>query len=162
MPITDMTGIDWLKKLAAETLTTAPATDVQALAESSSTLALVPSNLAALGSTATFAGLVELATNAEAILGTDTVRAVTPAGAAAITAKVSIILFAGRNLIGACTATGLKVLDHILSVTGIVVGDVGDKSALFETVVTVADQIQQASNTDLSTHIYLALVLRKS
>jgi hypothetical protein len=155
-------GIDWMQDIQNATLTTAPASDAEALAKSATDKAITPGNLAAIGSTATFAGLVELATTAETIAGSDTARAVTPADVAAVTAKIDIILFAGRNLAGACTMAGVKVNDVVLSVTGIAVGDVGDKSALFETAITVADQIQQSSATDLSTHVYIALILRKS
>jgi len=157
-----MEGIDWKIKLEAATLTTAPASDAEALAKSATNRAITPGNLAVIGSTATFSGLVELATTAEAIAGSDTARAVTPAGVAAVTAKMDIISFAGRNLAGACTATGLRVGDIVLSVTGQVAADVGDKSSLFEGTITVADQIQQSSATDLSTRVYMALILRKS
>jgi len=158
----EIKGVDWMIQLENATLTTAPASDAEALSKAATDKAITPGNLAAIGSTATFAGLVELATAAEAIAGSDTARAVTPAGVAAVTAKMDIILFAGHNLAGACTMTGVKVNDVVLSVTGIAVGDVGDKAALFETAITVADQIQQVSATDLSAHIYIALILRKS
>ena len=74
--------------------------------------------------------------------------------------SLQLIAFAGKNGAGACTATGLAVGDKILSVTGVAAGTVGDQSALFETVVTVDDQIQQSSATNLSSNIYLALVLK--
>ena len=73
---------------------------------------------------------------------------------------LQLIAFAGKNGAGACTATGLAVGDKILSVTGVAAGTVGTQAALFETVVTVADQIQQSSDTNLSANLYLALVLR--
>ena len=59
------------------------ATDTEALAKTDTGKVLVASNLAAIGATATFAGLVELATTAEASGGSDTSRAVTAAGLAA-------------------------------------------------------------------------------
>lgn len=55
-------------------------TDAEALAKASTTVALTPSNLAALAATTTFAGLTEYATDAETQLGTSTTLAVTPAG----------------------------------------------------------------------------------
>ena len=73
---------------------------------------------------------------------------------------LQLIAFAGKNGAGACTATGLNVGDKILSVTGVAAGTVGDQSALFETVVTVDDQIQQSSDTNLSANIYNAFVLK--
>lgn len=73
-----------------------------------------------------------------------------------------IILFAGKNGAGACTATGLNAGDKILSVTGTVVGLVGDQSAGFESVVTVDDQIQQSSESNLSANLYMALILKMS
>jgi hypothetical protein len=155
-------GIDWANQLSAATLTTAPASDAQALAKSADDKAVTPANLAAIGSTATFSGLVELATTAEAIAGSDTDRAVTPAGVAAVTAKLDIISFSGKNGTGACTLAGVKVNDVVLSVTGQVAADVGDKASLFESAITVADQIQQSSASDLSTKVYMALILRKS
>lgn len=160
--MTELKGIDWKVQLESATLTTAPASDAQALAKTADDVALTPANLAALGSTAALAGLVELATSAEAIAGSDTARAVTPAALAAVTAKLDVISFTGKNGAGACTVTGLKVNDVILSVTGVASGEKGDQSASFETVVTVADQIQQSSESDLSTKVYLAFVLRKS
>jgi hypothetical protein len=162
-------GSDWEKRvndnfddLYAKTLTTAPASDAQALAKSATDKAVTPGNLAALGSTATFAGLVELATNAEALLGTDTVRCVTPANLLYVAGMRDIITFAGRNLAGVCTLVGVKAGDVVLSVTGLVAATVGDQSAKFETTITVNDQIQQSSATDLSTYIYMAYIQRKS
>ncbi len=74
--------------------------------------------------------------------------------------SLQLIAFAGKNGAGACTATGLAVGDKILSVTGVAAGTVGTQATLFETVVTVDDQIQQSSATNLSSNIYLALVLK--
>jgi len=106
--------------------------------------------------------LLAPASDAETITGTATDVAVTPAGLGAALARLELIAFSGRNLAGACVATGLKVNDVIYSVTGVVAADVGDQSALFESIVTVADQIQQVSATDLSAKVYHALVLRMS
>lgn len=191
-------GADWLVQLEGAELTTETASDAEALAKSASDVAITPANLAAIGSTATFAGLVELATDAEAITGTDTARAVTPANiqakvssatakgivelatnaeaqagvdtARAITAAnmahvigaTDIISFVGKNNTGACTATGLKVNDIILSITGLASGTAGDQSAKFEAAVTVNDQIQQTDAGNLSANVYMAFVKRLS
>lgn len=162
-------GSDWLEKLNANldlvdaaSLTTPPASNVQALAESSSTVALVPSNLAALGGTTSFAGLLALATNAIGLAGTDTAKALTAAILAYVLTQVKIESFMGHNLTGACTLTGVKIGDLVLGVTGIGSTLVGDLSGSFETTITVADQIQQSSNTDLHLNQYMVVILHKS
>lgn len=144
------------------------ASDAQAITGTLTDKVLSPKNLAAAATThvaaasATAAGKVELATDAEALAGADTERAVTPHGLAGAILKMDIISFAGKNNTGACTATGLKVSDIILSVTGVAAADKGDQSANFESVVTVADQIQQSAAGDLSTKVYMALIFRQS
>lgn len=60
------------------------ATDAEALAKSSTTVAVTPSNFAAMAATTGFAGLVELATVAEAQAGTSSTLAVTPEGVKAV------------------------------------------------------------------------------
>lgn len=131
--------------------------------------------------TTSVSGVVELATDAEAITGTDTARAVTPHALAAavpaasetVVGKVELatnaetipvadytISFTGHNGAGACTATGVAVNDVIFGVAGLT--DVGQADASFEAVVTVADQIQQASASDLSLKNFVALVYRPS
>ena len=158
--MTQLLGADWKLDLENATLTTAPASDAEALAKTKTDVAVTPGNLAAIGSTATFAGLVELATNAEALTGTDTARATTPANVAHVIGKLMPISFTGSDGAGACTATGLKVGDVILGVTNIT--DVGDASTDFEAAVTVNDQIQQSAAGNYSTTTLLALVLQKS
>ena len=103
---------------------------------------------------------MELATNAEALTGTDTARATTPANVAHVIGKLMPISFTGSDGAGACTATGLKVGDVILGVANITDG--GDASTNFEAVVTVNDQIQQSAAGNYSTTTLLALVLQKS
>lgn len=71
------------------------------------------------------------------------------------------ISFSGAAAAGACTAAGLEVGDRILAVTGLASATVGNQAANFESVVSVDDQIQQSSSSDLSNNVYLALVLRK-
>ena len=160
--MTQLLGADWKKDLENATLTTAPASDAEALAKTKTDVAVTPGNLAALGSTATFAGFVELATNAEALTGTDTARATTPANVAHVIGKLMPISFAGHDGAGACTATGLKIGDVVLGVTDITSGGEGNVSSDFESTITVDDQIQQSGSSDNSTETLLALVLRKS
>lgn len=71
---------------------------------------------------------------------------------------LKLAAFAGRNLAGACTLTNTKLGDIVL---GVVCSDGTDGTALFEAVITVADQIQQVSATDLSTKNYSVLLLKK-
>ena len=158
--MTQLLGADWKLDLENATLTTAPASDAEALAKTKTDVAVTPANLAALGSTATFAGLVELATNAEALTGTDTARATTPANVAHVIGKLMPIVFTGHDAAGACTALGLKIGDVVLGVTDITA--TGDVSSDFEATITVNDQIQQSGSGDYSTDALLALVLQKS
>lgn len=158
----NLEGIDWKQKLEDATLTTPPASDAEALAKTKNDVALTPENLAAMGSTATFAGLVELATNAESLVGTDSSRAITPDDLKYVANMRDILSFSGHNLAGACTLTGVKVGDVVLTVTGLAAGTVGDKSSSFESTITVADQIQQIAASDLSSNVYLAYIQRKS
>lgn len=194
----EIKGADWLVQLEGATLTTAPASDAEAIAKVATDVAVTPANLAAIGASATFAGLVELATDAETITGSATDRAVTPANiqakvatatakgivelatsaeviagsdtdrattAAGVHAKLikfNFLSFTGSSSSGACSIAGVKVSDLVVSVTGVVAADNGDQSALFESVITVADQIQQVSTGNLSSKQYLAAILRKS
>lgn len=61
-------------------------TDIEAQNKASTAVFLTPSNLAALGASLTFAGLVELATAAETQAGVSVTLAVTPAGLASVIA----------------------------------------------------------------------------
>lgn len=99
--------------------------------------------------------------------------AVTPAKQSPTGRKTSI--FRGKNGAGAITGlTGLAVGDRVESVTEI--GTAADKlllvgaantgaamatqpNALFEAAITVVDQLQQASATDLSGKVYLLTVI---
>lgn len=109
---------------------------------------------------ATKKGIVELATGPETIAVTDQARAVTPYGLGAALAKCFLISFTGHNAAGACTATSVAKGDVIFGVAGLT--DVGEFKSSFESVVTVADQIQQSSASNLSAKNYLALVYRPS
>lgn len=112
---------------------------------------------AAAAASTTAAGIVELATNAEALTGIDTARAVTPAALAAVTAGVKVISFDGINGAGACTLTGAVAGDKVIGVAGITA--VGDAASSFEATITVNDQIQQTAVGDLSANDYLAVLL---
>lgn len=104
-------------------------------------------------------GVVELATNAEAITGADAVRAVSPAALQAVFGKLKMISFDGRNGAGACTAASAVVGDKVLAAFGITDGALGAAKASFEAAVTVNDQIQQSSASNLSANDYVALLL---
>lgn len=108
---------------------------------------------------ATTAGNVELATDAEAKVATDTARAVTPANLAAMMLNVRVASFTGRNGAGACTLTGAAVGDRVVGVAGITAGSLGIVDSSFESTITVINQIQQSSASDLSTKGYLALLM---
>lgn len=135
------------------------ATEAETLAGTDTSRAVTPATLAALTSTTSRSGLVELATSAEALTGTDTARALTAAALRAVLTGIDIISFDGRNGAGACTATGAVVGDKVIGVFGITGGALGDASASFETTVTVTDQIQQSSGSNLSANDYVALLL---
>jgi trimeric autotransporter adhesin len=68
--------------------------------------------------------------------------------------------FTGRNGTGACTLTGAKVGDQVLSLTPRA-GGAGNRDA-FEAFITVADQIQQSSASNLSAVTYDVLLLVQS
>jgi hypothetical protein len=61
-----------------------------------------------------------VSTSAQAIAGTDNVTATSPLALAAVIAKLTPISFVGKNLAGACTLTGAKVGDTVVSVTGLI------------------------------------------
>jgi hypothetical protein len=107
-------------------------------------------------------GQTTFSSDAEVKAGTVTTKVTSPKTVATAVGMLTAINFVGKNGAGACTATGLKVDDVILSVTGVAAADVGDKSTLFESVVTVADEIQQSSASNLSTKVYTALIKRMS
>ncbi len=67
--------------------------------------------------------------------------------------------FTGHSGAGACTLTGALVGDVVLGVANMTDG--GDASASFEGTVTVADQIQQSSASNLSAKHFALLSLRR-
>ncbi len=58
--------------------------------------------------------------------------------------------FAGISGAGAIDLPGAKRGDKVQSLTGLTTGTTGDQSSAFETVISVDDQIQQTSTSDLS------------
>lgn len=138
------------------------ATDAEAITGTDTARAVTPHALAAAvpAASETAVGKVELATTAETVAVTDYTRAVTPRGLGGALAKLFLISFTGHNGAGACTANGVAVGDVIYAVAGLT--DVGAADASFEEVVTVVNQIQQASASDLSLKNFVALVYRPS
>jgi hypothetical protein len=65
--------------------------------------------------------------------------------------------FEGLSGAGSISLAGAAVGDTVTSLVGIV-GATGDQHTSFETVITVADQIQQSSTSDLSGKFYRALL----
>ena len=141
------------------------ATDAEAITGADTARAVTPANLAAAATThvaaasATVAGKVELATDAEAKTGTDTARAVTAANVRAVLTGLKTISFPGKNGAGAISAVGAVVGDKVIDAFGLTSGALGSVDTLYETTITVNDQIQQVSQSDLSTYIYVALLL---
>lgn len=68
--------------------------------------------------------------------------------------------FTGVASAGAITLTGVKVGDIVKGVANATDGT--NDSANFETVITVANQIQQTSASNLSTKKFVALVVAQS
>ena len=96
---------------------------------------------------ATAAGIVELATDAESRRpATIRPRAVTAAQLCdAVLTGIKTISFDGKNGAGACTASGAVAGMKVLGVFGMTAGALGNAAASFEATVTVNDQIQQSS-----------------
>lgn len=60
--------------------------------------------------------------------------------------------FTGKNGAGACTLTGAKVGARVMGVVNL--STPGDAASSFEGVITVADQIQQSSASNLSAAVF--------
>jgi len=138
------------------------ASDAETIAGVLDTKVVTPAGLQAKVASDAAKGIVELATNAEALTGTDAERALTAANLASVLGNLDLISFVGINGAGACTMTGVKVGDLVLAVTGAVAGDVGSQGTKFESAITVEDEIQQSDVGDLSNKVFVALILRKS
>lgn len=113
----------------------------------------------AAAASATAAGLVELATNAEARTGTDTARAVTPANVRNVLTGIKLYTFDGAAAAGAITLTGAAVGDIVLEVAGLTAGALGNANASFEATITVINQIQQVDAANLSANDYIVILL---
>jgi len=141
------------------------ATNAEAITGTDAARAVTPAALAAATTThvaaasATVAGKIEIATDAEAKTGTDTTRAVTAANARAVLTGIKLMSFTGRDGAGACTAVGAVAGDKVLYVAGLTTSALGNASASFEATITVNDEIQQSSVSDLSTNEYMAALL---
>lgn len=70
------------------------------------------------------------------------------------------VAFTGKNGTGACTATGAAVGDKVIGIVNLTDGTTA--TSLFESTITVANQIQQSSATDLSAKKFSLLVVAKS
>ncbi len=101
-----------------------------------------------------------LGTGAGAV-GSTSLAANAVTAAALATAALRMRSFAGHNGTGACTCVGLKVGDTVTSLLDVASPPFADAHASFEATITVNDQIQQTSASDLSTHVYLILVVAK-
>lgn len=68
-------------------------------------------------------------------------------------------LFTGKNGAGACTLTGAAVGDKVC---GMIINetDISDGSSSFESTITVADQIQQSSGSNLSAKQFTVMLIR--
>lgn len=74
--------------------------------------------------------------------------------------QFSLYAFDGINGAGACTATGAAVGDIVVSVTCYTDAAQGNADADFESVITVADEIQQSDTGDNSANDYVVLLYR--
>jgi aspartate 1-decarboxylase len=70
--------------------------------------------------------------------------------------RLKFYSFTGRNGAGAITLTGAAVGDVVIGVAGI--STVGNAAASFEGTITVVNQIQQSSASNLSAVTYTVLL----
>ena len=73
--------------------------------------------------------------------------AVTPSGAPTMVTKRS---FTGKNGAGACTLTGALVGERVIAISKVTGTYLGTPMSDFENIITVADEIQQSSASNLS------------
>lgn len=66
--------------------------------------------------------------------------------------------FTGRDGAGSISLYGVEAGDTVATLTGII-GVTGDQSAAFESIISVDDQIQQVSGSDLSDKYYRAYLI---
>lgn len=74
-----------------------------------------------------------------------------------VASRMKYLGFTGRNGAGAITVTGAAVGDTVVGVCNTTDG--GSGASAFETTVTVANQIQQSSASDLSTKKYTVVLV---
>lgn len=77
----------------------------------------------------------------------------------ALFSGLKFITVDGRNGAGAITATGAVVGDTVVGVAGLTSGALGAADASFEGTITVADQVQQSSASNLSANDYLVVLV---
>lgn len=75
-------------------------------------------------------------------------------------AAFKFLPFTGKNGTGACTLTGAKVGDKVIGVIDLT--NLAAAASSFETTITVADQIQQSSASNLSAVKHAVMLLVKS
>ena len=91
------------------------------------------------------------------------VSAIAATGAGTLSALGAILLCtvaAGVAAAGPVTVTGTKVGDKVVGVADLT--NLADAKASFEATVTVADQIQQSSASDLSAVVFQFIVVKQS
>jgi hypothetical protein len=76
----------------------------------------------------------------------------------ALLSGLKFITVDGRNAAGAITATGAAVGDTVVGVAGLTAGALGAADASFEGTITVLNQIQQSSASNLSANDYLVVL----
>ena len=76
------------------------------------------------------------------------------------TNTMNFLAFTGKNGAGACTCTGAVVGDAVIGIVNIT--DVSTATSSFETTITVVDEIQQSSSSNLSTKKFAVILGKKS
>lgn len=109
---------------------------------------------AKLGTGAVTAGKIGTGAVTEAKIGAGAVTATKIASGA-----FRRYVFTGAAAAGACTLTGAKVGDVVVGVVNLT--DVATATANFEATITVADQIQQSSASDLSEKKFDVILIAK-
>ncbi len=77
----------------------------------------------------------------------------------ALFSGLKFITVDGRSGAGAITATGAAVGDTVVGVAGLTAGALGAADASFEGAITVVNQIQQSSASNLSANDYLVVLV---
>lgn len=74
--------------------------------------------------------------------------------------QMALYAFDGINGAGACTCVGAAIGDIVVSVACYTDAAQGNANSSFESAITVADEIQQSSASDLSGNDYVVLLYR--